>query len=240
VQVDYILLKTIHSLLRQKSDLGARIERGPRRIRVAENAEKNFDDVVASVKQTRTKTQMAADEKQLQLGEREAKIENLKSKLNSAESNREFQLLKDQIAADEQANSVLSDEIFELLERIDGLDAQFAEAQANLAKAKLETENVREQVAKELDSLQSDLDAVITDLTACERQLSGDYTGELRRLMERKGEEALAETDMHTCGQCYTTITTQKMSELMMKRPVFCQSCGALMYTTQAASVGDA
>lgn len=239
MEVDYSLLKTIHRLLQQKTDLGERLDKGPRRVTVAENAQKNFETAVAQVKETRTRTQMAADAKQLQLSEREAKIDVLKGKLNAAESNKEFQLLKDQIAADEQANSVLSDEILELLERIDSLDAEFKVAEENFAKAKRETENVRRNVQQELDSLKNDLNSVTRDLAEFYGHLSGDYAAELRRLVASKGEDALAETDLQTCGQCYTKITTQTMSELMMKQPVFCQSCGALMYTTQTASVSD-
>ena len=237
MEVDYSLLKTIHRLLRQRTDLGERIERGPRKITVAENAEKNFEEAVANNKEARTKTQMAADEKQLQLGEREAKIEDLKAKLNTAGSNREFQLLKDQIAADEQANLVLSDEILELLERVDAIDAEYKTAQENLVKARQETQKVRDTVEKELASLQTDLDSVVKDLADNDNRLRGDFAVEYKRMAAAKGEEALAETDMQTCGQCYTKITTQKMSELMMKKPVFCESCGSLMYTMRSALV---
>ena len=239
MEVDYSLLRTIHRLLQQKTELTERIEKGPRKITVAENAEKNFENDVAEAKATKTKTQMAADDKQLQLSQREAKIEDLKSKLNTAESNREFQLLKDQIAADEQANLVLSDEILELLERIDSIEAELATFESNLAKAKQETEKVRASVAMELSSLNDDLDSVIKDLTEHEGRLVGDYAAEYRRLSASRGEDALAPTDLQTCGQCYTKITTQKMSELMMKKPVFCPSCGALMYPRDGATVGD-
>ena len=42
-----------------------------------------------------------------------AKLDDLQAKLNMAQSNKEYQLLKDQMAADKQANSVLADEILE-------------------------------------------------------------------------------------------------------------------------------
>ena len=48
---------------------------------------------------------------------------SLKAKLNAAASNREYQALKDQIAADQMAGSVLADEILEALEKIDELAA---------------------------------------------------------------------------------------------------------------------
>lgn len=230
MSLDYSLLRTLHRILKQRTDLTERLEKGPRKIVVAENAEKQFGEELVSIQEDRKKAKMSADSKQLQLSSREAKIEELNGKLNSAGSNREFQLLKDQIAADEQANSVLSDEIFEMLERIDVLDNDLSTAEENLKKAKAETENVRTRVNKELASLNEQLESVCQELKDNEDKLPGDVSAEFRRLMEQRGEDALAETDMQTCGGCYTTITTQKVSELMMKQAVFCQSCGTILY----------
>ncbi len=237
MDIDYSLLRTLHRLLRQKTDLTERIEKGPRKVLIAENAEKQFVLELDGVKARKTKAMMAADEKQLQLSEREAKIENLKTKLNTAESNKEFQLLKDQIAADEQANSVLSDEILEMLERIDGLESDQAVAEQNLEKAKAETESVRQKVKQDVSSLNEQLESVLQDLVENEKQLPGDVAVEYRRLVKNRGEDGLAETDMQTCGQCYTKITTQKVSELLMKQAVFCPSCGALMYIAENQSL---
>ena len=233
MEVDYSLLRTIHRTLKQKSALQERIEKGPRQIALAENAEKKFVEEWEAGKRAKTKTQMLADEKQLQLTEREGRIEVLRGKLNAAESNREYQLLKDQIAADEQANSVLSDEILELLERLDKLEQDVQTAADHLALAKQETAKVRSRIDAEIATLKQDLQDVIQDLKDRESRLKGDYAAEYRRLVTVRGEEALAETDMQTCGQCCTRITTQMMSELMMKKPVFCKSCGSLLYAAE-------
>ncbi|MEM9412622.1 MAG: phospholipase [Planctomycetota bacterium] len=239
MKLDYSLLKTIHRILKQKTDLTERIEKGPRQIRVAENAEKQFVSELEEAKENRTKTKMAADDKQLQLGEREAKIEDFKSKLNTAASNKEFQLLKDQIAADEQANSVLSDEILEMLERLDVLEAAVVTAESNLQGAKQETEKVKARIAVESASLQEQLESVVADLKANESKLTGEVGSEYRRLVESRGEDALAETDMQTCGQCYTKLTTQKMSELMMRQAVFCPSCSCLLYVSEGQTAAS-
>ena len=117
-----------------------------------------------------------------------------------------------------------------MLERIDGLDAELNTAEDNLSKAKAETESVRTKVNQDVTSLKEQLQSVLRDLEVNEKKLPGDVYAEYRRLVENRGEDALAETDLQTCGQCYTKITTQKVSELMMKMAVFCPSCGSLMY----------
>ena len=238
VKLDYSLLATIHRILKQRTDLNDRIERGPRKIRVAENAETQFNETLEAARENRKTTKMLADKKQLHLSSRESRIEDLKSKLNAADSNKEFQLLKDQIAADEQANSVLSDEILELLERIDGIEAEVKVAEKNLDKAKNETQKVKQTVATELASLNEQLESVVADLATNEKKLTGDAGAEYRRLAESRGEDALAKTDLQTCGHCYTKITTQTISELMMKEAVFCKSYGTLMYTDQKQAAG--
>jgi predicted nucleic acid-binding Zn-ribbon protein len=230
LKVDYALLKTIHRILIQKRDLNDRVQRGPRQVTVAENALARFEQELEALKQLKTKTQMAADSKQLHLRERESKIATLKGRLNTAESNREFQLLKEQIEADQAANSVLSDEILELLDKVDQITAQVATAESNVSKAKAECNRVRDTVAAELANLKSELQRVSGELANCEASLSGDVLAEYRRLVAHRGEDALAETDLKTCGNCCTTISAQTISELMLKRPVFCKSCGCLMY----------
>ena len=62
---------------------------------------------------------MAVDKKQLQLKTGEDKVKDLRYKLNASTSNREYQALLEQIAADEMANSVLADEILEGLDACD-------------------------------------------------------------------------------------------------------------------------
>src|SRR6476619_6794146 len=116
-------LRTLHRIHRQHSDLKDRLSRGPRQIQAAEGAVKKCEGDVAQAKETYKQAKMASDDKQLQLKHRESKLLDVQGKLNMAQSNKEFQLLKDQLAADKQAKSVIADEILETLEKLDQLQA---------------------------------------------------------------------------------------------------------------------
>ena len=96
-------------------------QRGPRQVRIAEGAVKKVEGEVVQAKEAYRHAKMACDEKQLQLKQREARLIDLQGKLNQAQNNKEYQLLKDQMAADRQANSVLADEILEALDKLDHL-----------------------------------------------------------------------------------------------------------------------
>ena len=237
--IDYLLLRTLHRMLRQQADLREQIDRGPKRLKQAKLNEDRFENELESARETLKSTRLMANEKQLQLGSREAKIEDLKGKRNACESNREFQLLNEQIAADEQANNVLSDEILEMLERIDELEAECEKAKANLAKAKSDTAATEEKVAASLAKLSSELDRVSKDREEAEKRIPITIKAEYLRLVEASGEDALAQTDRETCGNCYRTLTMQVIDQIMMQKPVFCQGCGSLMYHVQASAANS-
>ncbi len=230
MNIDYGMLRTLHRLLRQIADVRERIDKGPKKVKLVQQNELKFQQTVDAAKETLTQTKMAADAKQLQLGEREATIEKLKGNLNTCDSNKEFQLLKDRIAADEQANSVLSDEILELLERIDVLEEQLTTAKVNHEKAQAETKTIRTNVSAELEKLNRELAQLNVDLEEQEKLIPTDLKVDYRRLVEKKGEDALTDTDAETCGYCNQRFTTQMAADLLMKKAMFCKGCGCLLY----------
>ncbi len=224
------LLQTLHRILRQKSDLNGQLIRGPKQIHAArskfETAEKYLSDKREEYKQLR----MAADRKQLQLREREQKIVVLQGKLNAAKENREYQTLKEQIAADKQANNVLSDEILEILEQIDVVKEEIVTAEARVAQNKQELSEIESQVSQRMAVLRSELDRVNDELAREEAPLDGDLKREYQRLVSAKGEESLAPVDNGSCGGCYQMLTPQLIDKLNMGKPMACPSCGCLLY----------
>ena len=107
-------LRELHRIHRQLSDLKERKERGPRQIKAREANLAKQTEELARLQTEHKAARVRSDQKQLLLKSGEEKIEGLKVKLNAASSNREYQALKDQIAADQMAGSVLADEILEV------------------------------------------------------------------------------------------------------------------------------
>ena len=104
----------------QIAEMKTQVERGPKQVKAAILQVEASRNALQTCKDATKKKKMDADRKQLQLREREAKIHDWEGKMNAAKNNREFQAIKEQIAADSQANNVLSDEILEILEEITG------------------------------------------------------------------------------------------------------------------------
>src|SRR5690606_36109855 len=124
IEISAELLQRLHRIHRQRSDLQSQIDRGPRQIAAGEAMVQKARQELATTVEATKRAKLLADQKQLQLKEREDRLHTLRGRLNAAASNREYDLFREQIAADEQANSVLSDEILDALERIDVLELE--------------------------------------------------------------------------------------------------------------------
>lgn len=238
IEISAELLQRLHRIHRQLSDLKGQIDRCPRQIHarhtMVAGAKNAVDESIAAIKRAK----VAADQKQLQLKEREVRVSNLKAKLNEAASNREFDTLKEQIAADEQANSVLSDEILEALEHIDVLEANRVVRQEELIAREAEQVKLVATVTDRLVILKEDLARVEAERAEAETLIPASVKVDYDRLIAARGEEALAPVEDQNCGGCYQMLTTQTMNQIALSRLVRCPSCGAFLYRRESARVG--
>ena len=224
------VLRVLHRLQRQLTDLRERLDRGPRQIRAAEKHVEHSESELTRTKDEAKAIRMAADQKQLQLKSNEDKVKDLRRKLNAAVSNREYQILLEQIAADEMANSVLADEILEALEKADCFRANIAEVEAARNAALKKAEEVRGEVREIEPTLQADVARLEAELHESEATLPNDIRDLYNRIVRQKGEDALAVIEDQYCGGCNQQVPLNSCNAVMLGRPVACKTCGRLLY----------
>ena len=224
------VVRNLHQHLVQIADMKTQIERGPRQVKAAilqvETAKESLQKCKESIKQKK----MDADRKQLQLREREAKVHDWEGKMNAAKNNREFQAIKEQIAADTQANSVLSDEILEILEEIDSLQINSKGFDEKLKLIEAEKVKTESNVAQKLAVLNQDLERVEGSLAGLEKQLTPEFLVQYKRLVSNRSEDSMAPLDDVSCGGCYTSLPPKILDSLRKEQAISCPSCGRLLY----------
>ena len=230
-------LCTLHRIHRQLSELRSRLARGPKQIAAGDANMSNLSAALDQAKESLQRLRMAADEKELQLKEREGRIGDIKVKMNAASSNREYQAFVEQIAADEQANSVLSDEILELFEKVTEQEASVGQAEANLQLGRDELTKIRARVDGERDKLESEISRLSGSLQAAESQLPSDIRGDYDRIVKARGDDGMAGLDGEYCGGCFQQVTQQTLNELRLSRFVLCKSCGRILYLPEDTTV---
>ncbi len=224
------VLETLHRIHRQKSDLTGQLDRGPKQIQAAKQRIELCKKALEDIREKQKQLRMDADRRQLQLRERESRILSLEGKMNAAKENREYQTLKEQIAADRQANNVLSDEILELLEQVDEVTAKIEPAQQQIKLAEAEAAETEKKILERMKLLEGDLGRVLNELAGVESGLDADFKRDYERLIALRGEDGIAGTEGNCCGGCYQMLTPQLLDRLANHFSVVCPSCGRFLY----------
>jgi predicted nucleic acid-binding Zn-ribbon protein len=232
------VLRSLHRMHQQLSDLRDRKERGPKQVRAHQNNVTRLEQEVNQARTDAKQARVAADLKQQQLKSGESKIADLKRKLNEAQSNREYQALNEQIAADNMAKSVLEDEILEALGKIDELQAAAGQADQRLARAKDELAKVEANMRAAAERIQADLVRLEADLGTTEASLPGELRDVYLRAIKSKGSDGMAQVEGDCCGGCNQQIPPNRINQLYLHQAVLCASCGRLLYLPEDRSVG--
>lgn len=223
-------LKELHKLHIQLREVQEELDRGPKQVKARGQFTLQKQDELEAQKQKQKTLKMAADQKSLQLKSNEAKILELKGKLNAASSNREFDIIKSQIEADSMANSVLEDEILNHLEKVDAAQIAVRKLEAELAAAKLEETRASEKITSSMAELNSRALALQQEIASAESVLPAEIAVVYRRLVKTYGAGALAEVDGSICSSCYVGLPPQMAVALKAGQIMFCKTCGRLLY----------
>lgn len=223
-------LRTLHRIHMQLNELRDRLARGPRLVQAHQANFEQREAQAAQVREELKKLRVATDEKQLQLSTSEAAVEKRRVQLRQANDNREYQALKEQIAATEMVNSVLADEILEALERIDQLHAKVAQAEAAVKQARQQADKTRQETEQQRPVIEAEIRRLEGELKQVEAGLPDDFREIYQRVVRTKGVDALAPVHGEYCGGCNQHVPVNMVNALMLSKPILCKSCGRLLY----------
>jgi predicted nucleic acid-binding Zn-ribbon protein len=234
MEVSQAILRELHSLHQQMAELQRREERGPKQIAAHQANVARLEAAAQEAQNKVLQTKLSVDRKQLDLKASEGRISDWRIKLNSCQTNKEYQTLLEQIAAAEMAASVLEDEILEGLERIEQLDIAARDVKKTLDAARAEQEKVKHRVAEELVVVAADIARLRERLAIEEARVPASLRTDYERVVHAKGADALSPVEDGVCTGCGQRITLNALNELGMGRTGFCKSCGRLLYLPEA------
>lgn len=233
MSVSATVLRELHRIHKQLSDLNERLARGPRQVKARQANVSQQEAAVTAAHDRVKEAKKLTDQKQLNLKTGEQKIVDWRNKLNACSSNREYQTFVEQIAAAEMANSVLADEILEGLDKIDQLAVQVKEAESALAAMKDDLLKFRDTVTAEGQLISGDITRLEKELSDAEKNLPASLREDYQRVIRGKGADGMASVEDSVCQGCGQKITLNMLNELMLSHPIFCKSCGSLLYLAE-------
>jgi predicted nucleic acid-binding Zn-ribbon protein len=227
-------LKRLHELHLRLQELQQQLEHGPRQVKARQQILARKQTEIDAFKAEHKQARMVADQKNLQLKTNESKITDLKAKLNQATSNREFDIIRSQIDADTMANSVLEDEILEVLEKVDQVHQKVTKCEGEAAQTAADVRRVAQEVETTAPKLRAQATEIETALREAEKILPGGTHEMYRRLVQAHGAAALASVENSACTVCNEILSANSLVELNTGKFIFCRSCGRLLYRPEA------
>ena len=224
------VLRDLHRIHQQLTDLRERLDRCPRLLKAAQRQVDDAHQLLTDKKSEIQTFQLAAKEQELVLEERAAKILDRQARLKECSSNKEYQMLKDEIQSDEAANSELSDKILLAYEAIDQQQEQAQNLAEKVTSVEQEQQKTADQVAEREAALNTDLERIQAELQNAEAELPNEFVGEYRRISAAKGEDAFGQVSDNCCGTCFRQITAQMNNDVLTGKLTICGSCGAILY----------
>lgn len=224
-------LSDLHDLHLELHARKKKLEAGPRQISIREKLVAKKQAEIDEHKEAITNLQKTADDKNLQFRTNEQEIVDLKGKLNQAASNKEFDIIKGQIAKDESANAALEDEYLELLEQVDTGRQELATLEEELKAAGENVASTRQTIESEKPQLDAEVAEFQKEMKEAEKCIPGELREMYRRLVQQYGPAALAPVEGGACCECFVEVSPQQEVELRAGRGLRCRSCGRVLYS---------
>jgi len=240
-----MVLETLREL--QEADLGLReLERKKashdRAAKVQAAQIAKHKEHIEALRGKRRAARIVADEKELDIKQKQAQINKLRAQQMQVKDNRQFQALQNEIKFVELAISKTEDDILSDLGDLEAIDAEIARAEAALTREQKRLENLM----REIEARKSDVD---TEIEACRgrRQeiaaaLPPKVVDQFTRIADRLDGEALApvihEEDggSFICGGCHMGLTqnTYVMLAGRTDNLMTCPNCTRILYLEHA------
>lgn len=193
---------------------------------------------VAEVEAAIAEKQKERDKLDLDAKSMESHINRLKGQLLEVKTNREYETMRGEIEKEQAAKSRIEDKILQLMVDIDTLKDTLARARNAADSGKTELEKTRQECVAKRENLKESVKELEAARNEKVKELPADIASMYERILALRGDTAVAEADPETrvCQGCYSTITLQKVSLLMLgKELVQCENCNRFLYLPREA-----
>ena len=226
-----VALHRLHALLIQLGDAERSLAHGPKRIAAAEKNLKAGQEAVDLQKQQIKASRKTADEGNLKLRTREADLLKLQGVLNQASSNKEYDIVKGQIASGNTEQARLEEAALAAMDEVDTSQQKLAQLEASLKVLEQQFQQMKSQIATAEPELRAQVDSFRAQVEEAEKGISwGDKAAAYLRLRGAHGASALAAIEDLCCTSCSNRVTTQDIVRINTGNLMSCRECGRIVY----------
>ncbi|MFO0979718.1 MAG: hypothetical protein U0996_25190 [Planctomycetaceae bacterium] len=223
-------LKLLHELLLKLAEAEGAMAEGPRLIGVAERQVTLGEQQIEAQKQVIKEVRKSADDFNLKLKTKEGEILKLQGQLNTATSNKEYDIIKGQIETGKKDRGEIEEQGLMGLEAVDEAQKKLKELEADLQKRKQQVQSVKANFEAEKPKLEGNIASLQSEIAECEKIIPASDQATWKRLRVAHSAAALAPLDGDFCSACSNRVTTQDQVRIRTSNLVICRGCGRILY----------
>jgi len=203
----------------------------PKEINVLEN---DFSGISAGLKKLEDdlkKEQLIQKDKELELQSKEDTVNKQKGQLSLVKTNKEYNALQLEIEKLKADNSLLEEDIIVLLEKVDNFKKAVTEERERVAAQEKNLNESKKVVELDIQELKQKLDALMAERKrAVEGTLKPEVLDRYQRILNNRGEMALAVVKDNICSGCSMGLRPQVVNELKLGKMLTCDNCSRILY----------
>ena len=228
------LLRDLHLLHQRAKALRDRLASAPRTLAARQSALANRQADLEKARKALQDARVQLKKNEHSLQAQQAKIDDLKVKLNQVKKNEEYKALQNQIAHDKTAMSKVEDETLQSYEQIETQTQALAKLEAEVKTFGQQVSALEADIQAQAVTQKNQLQELETAIAEAEISIPQDDRERYRRTVRQFGADALAVCENRACLGCFTEVTTQMLNHLInADQLTFCKSCGRLLYLSE-------
>jgi hypothetical protein len=227
-------LRSLHELHQRISRLKEQLERGPRQLEAKRRHLAQRNEALEKARADLKNAKVKSHEKETERKTFDARINQLQLQINTAKSNKEYSTLMSEKDAAAKSRAVVEDQVLEFLMQEEEKVKEIQIIESEIKRLDQELADLEKSTTQQSSEFGGKLAEAESQLVTVEASLPNDIRDVYRRLLERRGPDALAPASGGTCTGCYTGITPQMQNQLLMNELVLCKSCGRILYLADA------
>jgi predicted nucleic acid-binding Zn-ribbon protein len=216
---------------RRIAELRRHIEEGPSRIQTLEEVLRRAE---AATHAGLSQVEEAKKERRTverQIDERESQIQKSNVKLSNIKSNKEYQAALKEIDTLKHEKTALEDKAIELMETIEALETQGAEARTQLDGVRETTTVEKSRILSETKAMVDEADRLEKDRQALCALIDAALLKRYDFLRERKGGLGISPVIKGICQTCHIGIPPQQFNLLLRGEELMsCPNCNRIIY----------
>jgi predicted nucleic acid-binding Zn-ribbon protein len=227
-------LRELHDLHQRVGRLRGQLQRGPRQVEAKRKLLAQRTEALDKAKADLKSLKVKSHEKETERKALDGRVTQLQLQINSAKSNKEYSTLVTERDSVTKVRGTVEDQILEILMKEEEKGQETQALDRDVKRLQQEADDLERTTTEQNADIAAKLSDAEAQLATSESALPNDMRDVYRRLVGRRGADALARAAEGTCTGCYTGITPQMKNQLLLHEIVFCKSCGRMLYLDES------